>query len=137
VPLYLAGARMLTNYPTSIVVHGLALNITVQSYDQSLDFGLMADAQALPDVRALADALRMAWDDLLALPHAAAEAEVPGVAALVGRAQRAVTGAVAGAVTGAVSEVTRRVVGGAIDGAMRQARGRMGARPAGKPPRRR
>jgi hypothetical protein len=49
-PLYMAGARMLTNYPTSIVVHGMALNITVQSYDQSLDFGLMADAQAMPDV---------------------------------------------------------------------------------------
>ena len=30
VPLYLAGARVLTNCPTSIVVHGLALNITVQ-----------------------------------------------------------------------------------------------------------
>jgi pimeloyl-ACP methyl ester carboxylesterase len=26
VPLYLAGAKMLTNYPTSIVVHGMALN---------------------------------------------------------------------------------------------------------------
>jgi diacylglycerol O-acyltransferase len=63
----MAGARMLTNYPTSIVVHGLALNITVQSYDQSLDFGLMADAQALPEVRELADAMRVAWDDLLAL----------------------------------------------------------------------
>jgi diacylglycerol O-acyltransferase len=56
VPLYMAGAKMLTNYPTSIVVHGMALNITVQSYDQSLDFGLMADAQAMPDVRELADA---------------------------------------------------------------------------------
>jgi diacylglycerol O-acyltransferase len=44
VQLYMAGARMLTNYPTSIVVHGMALNITVQSYDKHLDFGLMADA---------------------------------------------------------------------------------------------
>jgi diacylglycerol O-acyltransferase len=69
VPLYLAGARMLTNYPTSIVVHGIALNITVQSYDQSLDFGLMADAQALGDVRDLADAVRIAFDDLRALPR--------------------------------------------------------------------
>jgi WS/DGAT/MGAT family acyltransferase len=38
VPLYLAGARMLTNYPTSIIVHGLALNVTVQSYDRHMDF---------------------------------------------------------------------------------------------------
>ncbi len=68
VPLYLAGARMLTNYPCSIVTHGLALNITVQSYDQSLDCGLMADAKALPDVRALADALAEAVEQLRALP---------------------------------------------------------------------
>jgi WS/DGAT/MGAT family acyltransferase len=68
VPLYMAGARMLTNYPTSIVVHGMALNITVQSYDQSLDFGLMADAAALPDVKALAEAIAQAFDELRALP---------------------------------------------------------------------
>ena len=67
VPLYMAGARMLTNYPTSIVVHGMALNITVQSYDQSLDFGLMADAAAAPDVKALADAITAEFDALRAL----------------------------------------------------------------------
>jgi WS/DGAT/MGAT family acyltransferase len=66
--LYMAGARMLSNYPTSIVVHGLALNITVQSYDQSLDFGLIADAAAMPDVRDLAEAIRTAFDDLLLMP---------------------------------------------------------------------
>lgn len=68
VPLYLAGARMLTNYPCSIVTHGLALNITVQSYDRSLDCGLMADAKALPDVRGLADALAAAMELLRTLP---------------------------------------------------------------------
>lgn len=68
VPLYLAGAKMLTNYPCSIVTHGLALNITVQSYDQSLDCGLMADAKALPDVRGLADAMARALDVLRGLP---------------------------------------------------------------------
>jgi diacylglycerol O-acyltransferase / wax synthase len=68
VPLYLAGARMLTNYPCSIVTHGMALNITVQSYDQSLDFGLMADAKAMPDVRKLADAVTQAFAQLRALP---------------------------------------------------------------------
>jgi WS/DGAT/MGAT family acyltransferase len=66
-PLYLAGARMLNNYPSSIVVHGLALNITVLSYDRSLDFGLMADAAAMADVRELADAIAFAFDELRAL----------------------------------------------------------------------
>jgi WS/DGAT/MGAT family acyltransferase len=85
VPLYMAGARMLTNYPTSIVVHGMALNITVQSYDQSLDFGLMADARALPDVKALAQAITLGFEELRALPlpkaSPAAEAVAPRPAA--------------------------------------------------------
>jgi diacylglycerol O-acyltransferase / wax synthase len=68
VPLYLAGAKMLTNYPCSIVTHGLGLNITVQSYDQSLDFGMMADAKAMPDVRRLADEVARAMDLLRTLP---------------------------------------------------------------------
>lgn len=71
VPLYMAGARMLSNYPTSIVVHGMALNITVQSYDQSLDFGLMADAAAAPDVKDLADAIAASFDELRAMAPAA------------------------------------------------------------------
>lgn len=139
VPLYMAGAKMLTNYPTSIVVHGLALNITVQSYDQSLDFGLMADAKALPDVRELADAIRVAWDDLLALPRPGDpdHAETPKAESLVGRAQRAVTGAVTDVVSGAVGKVTQRVVGSAIEGAVSQVTGRLGARPAKKAARRR
>ena len=66
-PLYLAGAKMLTNYPTSVVVHGLALNITVQSYNESLDFGLMADAKAMPDVRLLAESIAVAFDDVRGL----------------------------------------------------------------------
>ena len=68
ITLYLAGAKMITNYPASIIVHGMGLNITVQSYDKSLDFGLMADAVAMPDVRELADAILIAFDDLRALP---------------------------------------------------------------------
>jgi WS/DGAT/MGAT family acyltransferase len=67
-PLYLAGARMLANHPCSIVTHGMALNITVQSYDQSLDFGMMADAKAMPDVRKLAAAVGDAFEVLRALP---------------------------------------------------------------------
>ena len=60
VALYLAGARMLTNYPTSIAVHGMTLNITVQSYGDSLEFGLMACGEALPETARLAAYLREA-----------------------------------------------------------------------------
>ena len=70
VPLYLAGGRVIANCPTSIVVHGLALNITVQSFDDRMDFGLMADKVALPDVKTLALALYAALQDLRDLPAA-------------------------------------------------------------------
>ncbi|MDP3084143.1 MAG: wax ester/triacylglycerol synthase family O-acyltransferase [Rubrivivax sp.] len=112
VALYLAGARVLTNYPTSIVVHGLALNITVQSYDQSLDFGLMADAQALPEVRELADAIRIAFDDLRALPRPGEPDDDSPAQSLVGQARRRLTGA--------VGEAARKVVGSAVDHAVAQ-----------------
>jgi diacylglycerol O-acyltransferase len=46
------------------VMHGIALNITVESYGRSLDFGLMADAKAVPDVRELAHGLHRAMDEL-------------------------------------------------------------------------
>jgi WS/DGAT/MGAT family acyltransferase len=139
VPLYMAGAKMLTNYPTSIVVHGLALNITVQSYDRSLDFGLMADSRAMPDVRELADAITIAFDDLRALvrpgepdPEAAPP---PGV---VGRAARGFTDVVTGAtgaVTGVMGKVARQVMNTAVETAVSQVTGH--GKPATAPARRR
>ena len=53
VPVYLAGAKMIDYYPVSIVVHGVALNITVQSHVDQLCFGLIACRRAVPDVRDL------------------------------------------------------------------------------------
>jgi hypothetical protein len=57
-PLYLAGAQLTAYYPVSIVSHGLALNITIQSYDGWLDFGFIACAKNVPGMAHLADDLR-------------------------------------------------------------------------------
>lgn len=65
-PLYLAGGRLLTYWPVSIVEHGLGLNITVESYCGSLDFGLLAAANAVPDVDRVARGLLEAHRELLA-----------------------------------------------------------------------
>ena len=54
-PLYFAGAKLASFYPVSIPGHGIALNITVQSYNGSLEVGLTACRRALPDVADLAD----------------------------------------------------------------------------------
>lgn len=119
-PLYMAGAKMLTNYPTSIIVHGLALNITVQSYNTSLDFGLMADAAAMPDVRELAQAMTVAFDDLRALPRPGEPDPDEPPESVVKKATKRVAGGIAGAVTGAVTKTAKRLVGSAVDAAVAQ-----------------
>ena len=56
-PLYCAGAKVTALHPVSIPAHGAALNITVQSYMDALNFGLTADRRAVPDVGLLGDYL--------------------------------------------------------------------------------
>jgi WS/DGAT/MGAT family acyltransferase len=58
-PIYVAGARALTYSPVSIPYHGCALNITVYSYDGRLFFGLTGARNALPDLRDLAEGVRV------------------------------------------------------------------------------
>jgi WS/DGAT/MGAT family acyltransferase len=114
-PLYMAGARMVTNYPTSIIVHGMALNITVQSYDKSLDFGLMADAQAMPDVRELADAIAIAFDDLRALTRPdEPETDDAPPEGMVGKATRRLAGGITSAMTGMVGKAAAAAVNTAM-----------------------
>ena len=63
-PLYLAGARLESWWPLSIVEHGLGLNVTVESYAGSLDVGLVAAASAVADLEPLAVALADACSEL-------------------------------------------------------------------------
>jgi len=73
VPLYLAGAQMKTFFPVSIVVHGMALNITVQTYCGRIDFGLIACREAMPDLNDLGTAIEGGFDELVALATVRAE----------------------------------------------------------------
>jgi diacylglycerol O-acyltransferase / wax synthase len=83
IPLYLAGAKMVGNYPVSIVVHGVALNITVQSYMGQLDFGLIACRRAMRDVDQLALQLHKALEVLRRLPQAAPAPKLADIQAAV------------------------------------------------------
>ena len=67
VPVYLCGARMTDYYPLSIVVHGVALNITVQSHVDRICFGLIACRRAVPDVHELGTQVTRAMASLRAL----------------------------------------------------------------------
>jgi WS/DGAT/MGAT family acyltransferase len=64
-PLYSAGAKLLANYPVGPIIDGTGLNMTVMSYLDQLDFGLLACPDVLDDVWALADALHTALDELV------------------------------------------------------------------------
>ena len=67
VALYMAGAKMLTYYPVSIVTHSLGLNVTVQSYNGNLDWGLIACRKAMPDLPELAKYMMAAHRELMKL----------------------------------------------------------------------
>jgi WS/DGAT/MGAT family acyltransferase len=62
-PLWFAGARLVALNPLGPVMDGAALNITVISYMDSVDWGFIADKEAVPDL----------WDLAAAVPEALAE----------------------------------------------------------------
>jgi WS/DGAT/MGAT family acyltransferase len=53
-PLYMLGSRLIASYPISTFLPGTNLNVTVLSHGNNLDFGMMADRLAMPDVARLA-----------------------------------------------------------------------------------
>src|SRR3954453_7418142 len=77
--LYAAGAELLHIFPVSISTHGLALNITVQSYRDQLDFGFIAGANIIPHVQVLCDMLPAEFD-MLEAAFAPPSAEIKGAA---------------------------------------------------------
>jgi len=52
-PLYLWGAKLISSYPLSAIPPGLAMNITLFSYDGKFDIGMIAGHDAIPDIDAL------------------------------------------------------------------------------------
>ncbi|MEQ6248047.1 wax ester/triacylglycerol synthase family O-acyltransferase [Sulfitobacter sp. HNIBRBA3233] len=69
-PLFCAGAKVTALYPVSIATHGVGLNVTVQSYLDHLDFGVTADAKALPDADLFGDLLVASFEELKAASSA-------------------------------------------------------------------
>jgi len=63
-PLYMAGARMVASYPIGPIFDGGGLNMTVMSYLDSLDFGLNACPELIPDIDLIAEGLSVALADL-------------------------------------------------------------------------
>ncbi len=54
-PLYIAGCKVVGNYPISALAHGQAINITCVSYLDQLDFGILSSPNVVPDPDILID----------------------------------------------------------------------------------
>jgi WS/DGAT/MGAT family acyltransferase len=63
-PLYCAGAQLDATYPVSVVIDGVGLNMTVMSYMDNLDFGIVTDRGQISDAWPLMGHLGDALDEL-------------------------------------------------------------------------
>lgn len=63
-PLFVAGAQILENYPVG-PLGGVAFNLTLLSYDHSLDMGINIDAAAVAEPELLRRCMERAFNDLL------------------------------------------------------------------------
>lgn len=69
-PLYLGGARQRAQFPVSGVLDGIGINITVMSYQDQLEFGIVVDRELADDPWEILDAMRSGLDELCAAVRA-------------------------------------------------------------------
>jgi diacylglycerol O-acyltransferase len=65
--LYLMGAEMVGSFPMSMLMDGQALNITLCSHGNQLDFGILGCRNAMPDIELLAQYVGDAFEELRAI----------------------------------------------------------------------
>jgi hypothetical protein len=80
IPLYCVGHRLEAHYPLVPIAWEMGVGCAVTSYNQKLYFGLVADAQAAPDVDRLGDFLTEAYVELRAAAGVS-PSELPVIAA--------------------------------------------------------
>jgi WS/DGAT/MGAT family acyltransferase len=71
IPLFVLGHQIREVYPIAFLARDHALAVAIMSYNGQLNFGLLADSQALPELDELAGWLSQAIEELLALARAA------------------------------------------------------------------
>jgi len=71
-PLYLMGRELLDLFPVAFLPENHALAVAIMSYNGKLNFGLLADYDAVPDLEVLERGIADARDELLRAARAAA-----------------------------------------------------------------
>ncbi|MGN6868912.1 MAG: WS/DGAT/MGAT family O-acyltransferase [Solirubrobacteraceae bacterium] len=64
-PLYVLGRRLEDLFPLAFLPKNHALAVAIRSYDGGIDYGLLADYDALPDIDVIADGIDAALRELL------------------------------------------------------------------------
>jgi WS/DGAT/MGAT family acyltransferase len=77
-PLYLLGRELQELVPVAFLPENHALAIAIMSYNGGVDFGLLADYDAMPDVDFITHAIRESLDELLDAAKAAAKDPAAG-----------------------------------------------------------
>ncbi len=63
-PLYVLGRRMQSMFPIPFLAGDRALAIAIMSYDGGMNFGLLGDFDAMPDLRVVAEGIEASLDEL-------------------------------------------------------------------------
>jgi len=63
-PLYCAGAELKAAFPVSVIVDGVGLNITVLSYRDHIDIGIVADREQVDDCWEMLEGISEALGEL-------------------------------------------------------------------------
>ena len=66
-PLYVQGRRMLEAFPVAFLPRDHALAIAIMSYDGHINFGLLGDYDALPDIAATGEGIEASVAELVSL----------------------------------------------------------------------
>jgi hypothetical protein len=66
-PLYVLGREMLSAYPVAFLPENHALAIAIMSYNGQMNFGLLGDFDALPDIDSLGESIAEELATLVAL----------------------------------------------------------------------
>jgi WS/DGAT/MGAT family acyltransferase len=77
-PLYVLGRQLRDLFPVAFLPENHALAIAIMSYNGSLDFGLLADYDAMPDVALVAEGIDRALAELLAAARGIEVEEIIG-----------------------------------------------------------
>ncbi len=79
VPLYVLGRRLVDLFPIAFLPEHQGLAVAIMSYDGNMDYGLLGDYDALPDIDVIADGIEASLAELLVAARAKPSRPAPAL----------------------------------------------------------